>query len=180
MKKVVKSLVVDFANNSESTQGAAGILRVEFDDREPKDGGLNIRTTPVFSDKAYFLVYSYLAANIEVKSSSGVANFLPTLYYRTVSERLTFSDQDTAETRYPIDRIKSYVWVGNPQGEPIATGGSVVTIDKPAVAVLDIEYTVAYQVITLTPPVLDPNSISEFEIALVVSAEEILEGVSNA
>lgn len=172
-EKVSQSLVIDFERGGSASGNNGGELLLEYDAREQSQGGLNARTQPLFTDTAYFLLYPFRATNINVSSSSGNVSFNQTMQTETRTETVTFDEETEARVRRPVSRIVSTSWIGS-DGGAISFEGSMLTIPNAGNFVARVEYETQYQVIALTPPTLDPATVNEYTINLVVTADEDL------
>lgn len=181
MENVVKSLMVDFAGHSSSVEGLVGFLRLEADDREPTDGGLNVRNPPLFTDVFSLLLYSHKATKIKAVTSDGSLVYKPTVHTRVVKDEiLTFADQETATARYPVNSIVSSEWLGTNLGEVTTNGGTTLTVPTVGVGVLKLTYRTSYQVLEVSLGSVDVTGESEYALAVVVTAEEQIEVDPNA
>ncbi|AEH21879.1 VHS1066 protein [Vibrio phage 1] len=168
---VSKSIVLDFEQGGDASGNNGGELVLIYDDRAQDKGGLNVRTQPLFTDKAYFLLYPYKALNIAVTTSAGTARLNPTNTVETRSETVTFNETNEAVVRRPVSLIKSVKWLGK-NGGTVTPEGSKLKIAEAGNFVAVVEYETIFNVITLTPPTLDPDAFDEYTVNLVVTADE--------
>ncbi|ANO57639.1 hypothetical protein [Vibrio phage vB_VhaS-a] len=166
MENVKATLVVDLQNVTDRSVNG-GELVLEFDRRE---GGLNKRSQPLFTESAYFLLYPYKASNFEISPSSGSASFTSNSGTLTEEETVIFNNSNTARLSKPAASIVSVQWLGA-SGGVITAEGSRLEIPDAGNFVAVISYRTDYQVIRLTPPNLDSTDFEEYVINLSVSAE---------
>ncbi|AUR81150.1 hypothetical protein Ares1_0025 [Vibrio phage Ares1] len=169
--KVSKSIVLDFEQGGNASGNNGGELILVYDDRDQDEGGLNVRTQPLFTDKAYLLLYPYKAFNIEVTASSGIARLNPLNTVEIRSETVTFDETNETTVRRPVSLIKSVKWLGK-NGGAVTSDGSVLKIPDAGNFVAVVEYETVFNVITVTPPTLDPDAFEEYTLNVVVTADE--------
>lgn len=170
MENVVNTLVVDFTNPSAVSDGA--ILMLEYDAREAADGGLNARSTPYLNESCYLLLSGYGLTNFNITASSGLAVFNSGVKYRQVTETVIFDGSDTGSLRLPATRLISYSWQGF-DGGALSLDDQVLRISNEGNFVVSVTYESSYYEIKLTPPELDPDTVDEYTINVIVSAEVI-------
>ncbi|UOX39952.1 hypothetical protein [Vibrio phage V-YDF132] len=175
-KEVVQSLVVDFTSGSNSAISDTALLRVESDYRDSTEGGLNVRDTPLYTDPYYLLVYSNKVSSIEVTVSSGRTSLGSELFSREVTEYINFDNTNEKMTEYPVARLHSMEWQGNDLGTPELTDRLVIKTPKTGVGMLKLVYDTEYQVLQLIAPDNIPQDVDKWNVSVVVSGEEIVEG----
>ncbi|QWS69925.1 hypothetical protein [Vibrio phage vB_VpS_PG28] len=171
---VVQSLVVDFSNGDTVAISDTSYLRVESDTRELKDGGKNTRSTPLFTDTHYLLVYSNNVGSIEAQVSSGTAVLTSATESRTITEYLTFDNTKQKMLDYPASLIHSMKWQGSGLGALTVTDNLLITAEKSGVAVLEVVYETSFRILQLTAPTDIPEGTDTWNIALIVSGEELI------
>lgn len=172
-ENVSKSLVVDFEQGGNASGNNGGELILVYDDREESEGGLNTRTKPLFTDRAYLLLYPFRASNIVVTSSAGNASLDPRSQTETLTETVNFDEDNESRVRRPVSNIVSTEWIGR-DGGTITHEGSNLTVSDAGNFVARITYETAFNVIEVRPPQLDPATAEEYTINVVVTADEDL------
>ncbi|QNJ59187.1 hypothetical protein [Vibrio phage vB_ValS_PJ32] len=174
MENVTKSLVVDFESGGDSKGANGGALYLEYDNRDVLQGGLNKRKQPLFSDKAFFLLYPFRAANLTASVSSGSVLLDSRYYTDTIEEIVIFDNSDESSVRRPIHRIIDVEWYGSNWGF-LNHEGTTVKCSASGNFACKVTYESRYHVISVTPPTLDPDKTNEYTINLIVTADEVLE-----
>lgn len=172
-EQVSRSLVIDFEQGGNANGNNGGELLLVYDDREESDGGLNVRRQPLFTDNAYMLLYPFRASNIVVTVSAGNVTHNPAAVTQTLTETVTFDEDNESRVRRPVSRIVSTQWIGG-NGGTISHEGSNLTIANAGNFVARLTYEAIYNVIEVRPPTLDPAANEEYTVNVVVTADEDL------
>ncbi|UYD21512.1 hypothetical protein [Vibrio phage 29Fa.3] len=170
MENVVNTIVVDFTNPSAVSDDAR--LTLEYDARDAGDGGLNARSTPYITESCYLLLSGYGVSNFNVTASSGIAVFNSGVKHRQITETVIFDGASTGSLRLPATKLLNYSWQGSDGGALSLEGQTLQTV-REGNYVAVVTYESSYYEIKLTPPELDPDTVDEYTINVIVSAEVI-------
>jgi len=138
MAEVTASLVVNF--DAGGTADGQGILKAEFDSRDPQDGGLNPNGTSFRpGDQPVFLVYKTDSVNLDaIKTSEGSTALIsrPSIQQE---EWITFANVAEASLSYPAEGAVTILKsVGMPN--PSVINGSTLRVSNPVVGVVKVRY----------------------------------------
>lgn len=166
----VKATVVVDLQNLESSSGDSELV-LEYDRR---DGGLNSRTQPLYTESAFFLLFAYNVTNLTLLPSSGSAVFMPDTGLLEIEDIVIFNETLESRVSKPVQSISSVEWLGA-SGGALSFSGSTLSIADKGNYVARVVYKSAYSVIKLTPPDLLTYDKEDFVINLSVEGEGVLQ-----
>jgi hypothetical protein len=139
-----KSINISFmtpeqAASSATEDGATPAVILELDDEKNEDA-----TTFAIGTKAYLRFLSSSDAAYEITASTGTAKTEDTnIHYPIEDNQITFTNSDYGYLNYiPVGSVE-YEWVGNNPGYNPIFEGRKVTLGESAVAILNCNYSVA-------------------------------------
>lgn len=155
----------------DSSDDQSGLLLIEVDGRE--DGRNKGRTRFMPGEQPYLLVYKGEDVTVTLTDSSAGA-IIDVVDEETAEEEeeLDFANVTEADTRYPIESIVEYKWLGNDLGTPTIDGSKKVVITEPGIGVLKIKYVTKFSVKQLVnvPNVL--NGETEYGVLAVTEGSQ--------
>ena len=164
MGVVTASLVVNFGQEDQ------GILTAEIDDRATGYNGGETSFAP--GETVAFLIYktSNVNVNTPVVSLGAVAQ-IAGAQTLAKEEFLTFEDEKTATTSFPVLSGFTSTWLGNNLGSVNVTDQQTITAATKGVGVLRVNYNTQFTPWRLTNVPLSVDGLTAFPILIFVSGE---------
>ncbi|RPI56434.1 MAG: hypothetical protein EHM49_00130 [Deltaproteobacteria bacterium] len=155
---IESSILVEFKTSCES---ADGYLSVELDDELNGD-----RSCFLYGEKVYFRIYHSPNLTITVGSSDGTIFLESVNSIESLTENVSFANENIGSLSKFIKSITSYSWFGRSLGTILKTGDTSIRAAKTGVAVAAVSYTTQYDVYSL---ILSDKGVEEYPVLVLVS-----------
>lgn len=168
-QQITTTIVVQFKSGGLADDGR---IQAELD--STRDGNLNSDKTQFEpGDSAYFLVYKSTGIVVSTPITS-VDTILGTSVTkegegtREVEETLQFINKRDATTRFPIQNVVSFKWVGSSLGLLTQVDDITLRADAEGLSVAKVTYNTAFEIYRLSGVPIPLNGEDNFDVIIFI------------